>query len=220
MGERLQARRVGLARAGRRRFGATAACNRAAMAFQHRFPEFYIPAIQVHPRFPDESCREIERHHALGVRWIGELVGYLLGFADEYDSPGAFRIYDLAQSLGMTVNFHGNDLAQAARMAQAFPRLNFVLAHPGGSRDGFIDRAKLVATHPNLYLDLSGTGITRWGMIRHGIDLAGSGKFLFGTDFPICTPSSFIACVLEEPLTDAERAAILAGNFKRLLGLA
>jgi predicted TIM-barrel fold metal-dependent hydrolase len=200
-------------------FSSTAACNRAAMAFYVRFPDFYIPSVQANPRFPDESCRAIERLHARGARWIGELTGYASGYGEEYDTDGAFQIYDLAQRLGMAVNFHGSDLDQARRMCRAFPGLPFVLAHPGGGRDVYDGRVRLAAETPNLYLDLSGTGITRWGMIRHGVDIAGAHKLLFGTDFPVCTPSSFVACVLSEPLTDAERAAIFAGNAKRLLGL-
>ena len=40
--------------------------NDKALALRDQFPDFYIPGIQVHPRFPDESCqeelREITRH--------------------------------------------------------------------------------------------------------------------------------------------------------------
>lgn len=200
-------------------FAATASCNRDALAFHRLLPDFYIPAIQVHPRFPDESCREIETSHPLGVRWIGELVGYCMGYGEEYDTPGAFRIYDLAQQLGMAVNFHGSDMAVVERMCRAFPRLPFVLAHPTANRDTIRARAQLAARLPNLYVDLSGTGITRWGMIRACCDIAGPEKFLFGTDYPICTPESFVACVMSEPLTDHERALIFAGNFLRITGI-
>lgn len=58
--------------------------NDLALAFRDQFPTFYIPGIHVHPRFPQESCAEIERCCGQeGVRWIGELVGYMMGFADD-----------------------------------------------------------------------------------------------------------------------------------------
>jgi predicted TIM-barrel fold metal-dependent hydrolase len=200
-------------------FGPFAASNKLAMEYQRQFPDFYIPGIQADPRFPKESCREIEKHYALGVRWIGELAAYVLGYKDEYDSPGAFQIYDLAQRLGMPINLHVGDLGQVAQACEAFPRLPFILAHPRADKNSIMDRAKMAARYPNCYLDLSGIGITRWGMVRYCCDTAGAEKFLFGTDYPVSTPESFTVCVLSEPLSDRERALIFAGNFKRLTGL-
>jgi hypothetical protein len=47
--------------------------NDKVLALQDEFPDCYVPAIQVHPHFPDESCREIERCcGGEGVGWIGE----------------------------------------------------------------------------------------------------------------------------------------------------
>jgi predicted TIM-barrel fold metal-dependent hydrolase len=82
-----------------------------------------------------------------------------------------------------------------------------------------VERVQLTAKYPNLYMDFSGNGITRWGMVRYCCDTAGAEKFLFGTDFPVCTPESYVACVLSEPLNDRERALIFSGNFKRITGL-
>ena len=201
-------------------FAPTAASNKAATEFRDLFPDFYIPAIQADPRVPVESCREIEHYHATeGVRWIGELVGYIMGYGDKYDSEGAFQIYDLALQLGMVVNLHDSGLEAVDRMCKAFPRLPFVLAHPGGGKDAIKERIKFVAEHPNLHLDISGTGVTRWGIIRYFIDEAGAEKLLFGTDFPGCTPASFVACVLSEPISDKDREAIFSGNFKRITGV-
>jgi predicted TIM-barrel fold metal-dependent hydrolase len=57
-------------------------------------------------------------------------------------------------------------------------------------------------------------------MLRHGINIAGSHKFIFGTDFPIINAIMQVQGVLAEHLTDAERQAVFSGNFKRLLGMA
>lgn len=201
-------------------FARTALSNKAALAFRDRFPEFYLPAIQVDPRYPEDSCRELEQYHAReGVRWVGELAGYFVGYGDAYLPQGASAVYALAQELGTPVNIHCSDVGMVARLCEAFPRLAFVLAHPGSSKDVFLARLDVVARYANLHMDFSGTGITRWGMLRHAVDQAGVEKFLFGTDFPICTPASFVSCVLSENLTDTEREAIFAGNFKRLTHL-
>ncbi|MFH1708962.1 MAG: amidohydrolase family protein [Planctomycetota bacterium] len=201
-------------------FEPVAALNRTALAFKEAFPDFYLPAIHIDPRYPEESCREIEACHRKGVRWIGELVGYMMGYNEDYYPKGSAPVYDLAQSLGLPVNFHSSDLPNVDRICKAFPQLNFVLAHPHDRKQEAVERLKLVAAHKNLHLDLSGSGVMRWGLIRHAIDTCGAEKILLGTDAPICNPAMYVQCVLAEPLSDAERTAVLGGNFKRLTGFA
>lgn len=193
-------------------------CNTASLEFQRLFPDFYIPAMQVQPRFPDESCREIERlHREHGVRWIGELVGYMHGYGEEYATKGAFQIYDLAAELGMVVNIHCQDLDVVAKACRAYPNLPFVLAHFMNDKESFPPRAKLTAELPNLHMDISGSGVHRWGSLEYGVRIAGANKFLFGSDFPINAPATYVACVIREHITDADRRAIFSGNFKRLM---
>ena len=151
--------------------------NRDAFRFRDQFPDFYIPGIHIHPHFPQESCRELERCHAEGLRWIGELVGYYMNYGDHYMQDGAKTIYQKADDLGMVVNFHCGDLNVIRKMCEEFPNLRFVLAHPGNTADCRL-RVQLVKNYPNLYLDLSGTGVMRLGMIRHAVDKAGSDKIL------------------------------------------
>ena len=130
-----------------------------------------------------------------------------------------FHIFDLAQNLNVPVNFHCASLDVIRTMCEAFPSLPLVLAHPQTQKQAFLDRLDLVIQYDNLLLDLSGSGIMRWGMIRYGIDRAGMHKFVFGTDFPISNPAKYVACVLYEPLTREEREAVFSGNFKRLTGV-
>ncbi|MCX7704790.1 MAG: hypothetical protein N2115_00845, partial [bacterium] len=35
--------------------------NDTALSIRDRYPDFYIPGIQIHPFYPDESCKEVER---------------------------------------------------------------------------------------------------------------------------------------------------------------
>jgi len=65
-------------------------------------------------------------------------------------------------------------------------------------------------------MDLSGTGLFRWNMLKYGVDLCGADRFLFGSDFPICSPGMNLYGVLSENLTDAECRLIFSENFKRL----
>jgi len=191
--------------------------NDSALQLRDAYPHFYIPGASIDPRYEQESCKEIERLAKAGVKWVGELVGYLFGYGEEYCSPPALTIMQTISKAGMTVNFHCGNLEVVEALAKAMPQLKLVLAHPGDG-DNFMRRIELVAKYPNLYLDISGTGIDRYGMLRHAVDKAGKDKMLLGSDYPINNPALYVQAVCFEPLTDAEREGILSANVLRLIG--
>ena len=75
---------------------------------------------------------EIERMDRQGVRLIGELVPYMMGWK-EYALQEAAPIFELAQEKGMTVNVHPTTAQDLEQFAAMYPRLNILVAHP---RDG------------------------------------------------------------------------------------
>jgi predicted TIM-barrel fold metal-dependent hydrolase len=191
--------------------------NERAFRVRDRLPDFYVPAIQVHPFFPEESCREVERCCGReGVRWIGELVGYEMGYGDDYGSQGALTIMRAAEEYRVPVNLHCGDLEVLERVCRTVPGLPIVLAHPSQEKETLRSRLACVGACDNLYLDISGSGISRCGMLRKAIDTVGKDKILFGTDYPINNPAVYVHGVLFEDLTEAERGAIFSGNFERL----
>jgi predicted TIM-barrel fold metal-dependent hydrolase len=193
--------------------------NREALAFRDRFPGFYIPGINVHGNYPDESCAEIEAlYEQEDIRWIGELVAYMMDY-QSYASEAMFKIYELIQAMDLTVNIHPYGLEEIEKVCRNFPRLKLVVAHPTSGKNEILARFELIKKYPNTYLDLSGSGVFRWGILRHGIDVAGKEKFLFGSDFPICSPGMMLQGILAEKLSDDELEAVLSGNFKNLVGI-
>jgi len=115
--------------------------NDKALALRDQFPEFYIPDIQVHPHFPDESCQEIERCCAgEEVRWVGELVGYMMGYGVEFASKDALKIMNVIREYDAVVNIHCHDLDVIDNLCRSVPDLKIVLAHPGGGKQEFLDR--------------------------------------------------------------------------------
>lgn len=194
--------------------------NEAALRLRERYPDFYMPAVLAHPDFPDESCAEIERAvRQEGVRWVGEIAWYDFGAQDKLDSPAAASIFGLVQDLEIPLQLHCNDLAVVRKLCERFPQLSIVLAHPRQELDQIKARVALVPEYKNLYLDLSGSGLHRYGMLWYAIDHAGAEKFLWGSDFPIGGPAGFLADVLHEPITDRDRVLVLSENFKRLTGI-
>lgn len=198
--------------------GAMQKCNAACFEFAEMFPDFFIPGIIVHAAFPEESCAEIEKYHQTGkLHWIGEIVPSSTG-TNNYAIEELFPVYELASDLGLPVNIHPADPADVAKVAELFPKLNVIIAHPG-EKPSYLEKLELMKKLPNLHLDLSGTGLFRWGMLRHGVETVGAERFLFGSDFPICNAAMNRAAVLAEEISDSERELIFSGNFRRLTGL-
>ena len=192
--------------------------NDRALQIRDLLGDFYIPGFHVHPDYVDQSCREIERMHNLGVRLIGELVPNYYGWND-YSCSAFDEILTAAEQYDMVVNFHSLDDDQMDAMVSAHPNLVLIAAHPNTMEryQRHLDRMKL---SKNYYLDLSGTGLFRHRMLRYGIDLCGADRFLFGTDFPVCNPAMYVGGVMMDSLLTAkEKKMILAGNAKRLLKL-
>ena len=76
--------------------------------------------------------------------------------------------------------------------------------------------ASRIAEYPNLHLDISGSGIDRYGVLREAVRVAGKEKLLFGTDYPINNPAVYVQGALFESLSDEEYAALFRDNFLRL----
>ena len=192
--------------------------NNRALELKKQYDGFYIPGFHVHPDYVEESCAEIERMHNIGVTLIGELVPYLHNWRD-YSLKSFDEILDVATQYKMVVNFHSLDDDQMDRMVLKHPETVFVAAHPG-EYNNYMRHLNRMKMSENYYLDLSGTGLFRQGMLRRGIDEVGVERFIFGSDYPTCNPSMFIGGVaLDTLISEEEKSMIFAGNAKKLLNL-
>lgn len=194
--------------------------NEDALRIRDQFPA-YIPAIQVHGAFPQESIAELTKlYHEEGIRYIGELVPYIMD-TGEFNTPGMIEILKEAGKLDMVVNFHGGTRETVEPVLKNCPGLKVILAHPGEpwGPSGAKVRFDFVAEYENLYMDTSGHGIFRWNMLRYAVDVCGVKKLLFGSDMPTCSAGMYLFGVLSENLTEEEFRLVLGGNFKRLTGI-
>ena len=190
--------------------------NAAALKLRELYGDFYVPGFHVHPEYIRESCEEIERMNSSGVKLIGELVPYIHGWSD-YSCKGFSEILDVAEQYEMVVSFHSMGDDQMDDMVKNHPNTVFVAAHPGEYGD-FMRHMERMKMSDNYYLDLSGYGIFRHGMLRHAIDEFGAERFLFGSDYPTCNPAMYIGGVLLDiMITDKEKEMIFSENAKRLL---
>ena len=191
--------------------------NRYALAVQDKYPEFFIPGINVHPEFPEESCAELEYLvKEKQIKLVGELVGDYLG-CEKFAIRKADDIWDLICELDLTVSLHIHSVEDTANLLKRFPQMKLIVAHTTADEDEYRARLELVRKYPNTALDISGRGPLDWGLLRYGINIAGVEKIIFGTDFPLRNPGMFVAGVYAENLSNAELQAIFSGNIRRLI---
>ena len=194
-------------------------CNDDCFEFAGMFENFFIPGLLIHAAFPEQSCAEIEKRFSTGkLHWIGEIVPYSTGTM-QYSAESLFPVYDLAQERGLPVNIHpGSGVEDICRIAENFPELKIVIAHPG-EKPSYMEKLAAMKKFKNIHLDLSGTGIFRWGMLQYGVKEVGAERFLYGSDFPVCSPMTNLAGIKAEKLAAADEKLIISENFRRLTGL-
>lgn len=194
--------------------------NDHALAVKEVYGDFYEVGFHIHPDFLAQSHAEIDKMAKLGVKIMGELVPYINGYT-QYATPQMHELVSHATEKGMVVNIH--TAPKADDDIDAFVRQNpdatIVAAHPGEYTTLLRHLARM-QHHEKYYLDLSGTGIFRLGMLRRAIDEGDIHRILFGSDFPVCNPSAYVGAVtLDHLLSEEEKSLILCENAKRLLCL-
>jgi len=196
------------------------------------------PVVTVEP-----SKKEVSDAVKLAEQYRKEVKGFKirLGYTKASAvSPVFGDLYDFAQGEGLPVLFHTGDTALSNgdlskshpltldQLANRREELKIILCHFGNP--WFNDVAELIYKHPNVYTDMSGltTGggsyaekFSHWlaKRISEAIYYAGGAeKILFGTDYPVTSPSDALSLVelLEVSRTDKER--ILWRNAKEVFG--
>lgn len=194
--------------------------NTEALKLKESFGGRYVVGYKVHPLFVTESIKEVDKMNNIGIKLIGELVPYLDSW-DSYADKGLYAILDYAQNFDVVVNFHssGYSYDEIDNLVKDFPRIKFVGAHPGEYAD-LIKHIERLKKFDNYYLDISGTGLFREGMLKRLINEVGADRILFGSDYPTCNMAMFVGgVVFDSLLTDSEKEKILSLNAKKLFNL-
>jgi predicted TIM-barrel fold metal-dependent hydrolase len=179
-----------------------------------RFPG----ACVVNPLFIGEALREIEDcHRRFGFRWIGELCNYIEP-AWQYTSKEFAMLAGQAVKLNMVLQVH-TELDEMEYIVKTFQKATLVFAHFGDSREEahIFARIRAVAAHPNCYLDTSGYGHDRMGILEYAVKTIGPDRVLFGSDFAVNDPATVIARIRNAFLTEEEKRKVFSGNVRRLL---
>lgn len=195
--------------------------NEEALELKKLYGDFYYPGFHIHPTFVKESLETIEFMHQNGFRLIGEIVPYMHKWYDaglDFSSKPLQEILDLAGEYNMIFSYHtGPDWhEQMDKMIAANPGIIFVAAHPGEKKN-YMMHLERMKKFENAYLDLSGTGLFRYGMLREGIRQVGDERFLFGSDYPIGNIGMYVEGVCFEHISEESKEKIFYKNAERIL---
>ena len=149
----------------------------------------------------DEALREMEDcRKQFGMVWVGELCNYTVPY--QYTIKEFEQLVDQAVKLNMVLDVH-TELEEMEYIIGKFPQATIVFPHFGDDHEyeHIFKRIDAVAKHPNTYLDTSGYGHDRVGMLEYAVKTIGPDRVLFGSDFSINDPATVIARIDHAALT-------------------
>ena len=175
----------------------------------------------VNPNDTEFALTEIDRCVALGA------IGVKLAAARRADDRLLDPVAERAAAGGLPVLHHiwqhrrrhwpsqdASDGVELSRLAARHPRANFILAHIGGGGD-YQHTFAAVRDVPNVYLDLSGSGVDR-GMLDSAYTAVGAQRLLWGADVTLCTGLAKLWALEVIGLTSDELADVRWRNASRI----
>lgn len=188
-----------------------------------RFPNRISGYCTVNPNYPaEESIGELESHVAHGNLIAIKIHPSLHLY--RADGPGYRPMWEWAQLHRTPVLVHtweGDarcEPALLARLGKQYPDVPILLGHSGGGAAGRMQALDAAAEAPNLFLDLTGSGLPR-GLLEVMVERAGADRILFGTDVPFVDIRPQLGYVLFARIPDDAKRKILGLNSKRVFGL-
>ncbi len=196
--------------------------NRHALQLRDEYKGFYTPGFHIHPSFIDESIKEIEFMHKEGLKLVGELVPYMMGWRS-FEFDNLLKILEAVNDYGMVVSYHtpwNMTQEQIETILTKFKKINLVGAHPSSeNKDRHAQHIGLLKKYDNYWMDISGDGICRFATPRMFVNEVGADRILFGSDYPINSPAVYTEGLKCDLLTNEELEKILYKNAKRLLDI-
>lgn len=176
--------------------------------------------VTVNPNFTAHALEEIARGVEAGM------IGIKLAASRRADDPLLDPVCEAARRFRLPVLQHiwqhrrkewpgqeASDGVELCRLAARHPEVSFILAHIGGGGD-WLHTLRVARQHPNVYLDLSGSGVDG-GMLEAALRAAGAQRLLWGADVTLCTGWAKLR-YLELLLPPGELELVAGGNASRI----
>lgn len=166
--------------------------NDALLALQRQHPDVVRGYACVNPNYTAHARAEIIRCLDAGM------IGIKLAASRRADDPLVDPIAELASERRVPVLQHiwqhrrhdwpgqeASDAVELCALARRHPDVAFILAHIGGGGD-WLHSLHAVREVPNVYVDLSGSGVDG-GMLEACVASVGASRLLWGTDLTMDT---------------------------------
>ena len=177
--------------------------------------------VTVNPNDGEHALAEIDRCLAKGA------IGIKLAASRRADDPLIDPIAEEAARRGVPVLQHiwqhrrrdwpgqeASDGVELVRLASRHPAVSFILAHIGGGGD-WQHTLPAVAEVPNVFVDLSGSGVDR-GMLDRTVAAVGASRMVWGSDLTMETGLAKLWALGVIGLSADDLAAIRWRNAARI----
>lgn len=191
--------------------------------------------------FPSEApIDQLEEASSMGFRGVGELHPTIQGFSENKENW--YAMAEWCSDKKWPINLHVTEAMNLSHagyvstpfqdyldLATHFPELKIILAHFGGGIPFFEQNPKIKTLLKNVYYDTAACPLLYdMDIFRNMIQLVGSHKIIFGSDFPLkLYPSTkqppvmktFIEDIRSNGgLSELERQRIFSENIIKILG--
>jgi predicted TIM-barrel fold metal-dependent hydrolase len=203
--------------------------TRLAVACRQNGPDFLIPFGCVNPKSPDweEDLRRCHEEHRMpGIRVYPNYHGYSL------EEPAFARLLSLAASRNMIVQIARSIEDQRtqfplmivppvnpgplARLLPQLPQLKIVLLNGGGWAGEDAPGMQELRSAGNVYFDIAmNEGV---GGLDRLVASTSQSRVFFGSNYPFFYFESALLKVKGSDLTAEQKAAVMDGNARRLMG--
>ncbi|MEN6315018.1 MAG: amidohydrolase family protein [Clostridiaceae bacterium] len=193
--------------------------NRMTREAMEKYPDRILGHACVNPFNEQETISELQRcFEEWGFHAI-KLHPYYNGM--ESESSRYNTVFEYANAHSLTILWHyGASAAYLKELAAAYKNVNFVVAHYGGSWDGYRkdDILDLVRDVGNIYTDTA-SSVAWYGAFERLIDYVGAEKILFGSDAVFLDAAFQLGRINGADVERTAKEKVLGDNFKRLLAM-
>ena len=102
--------------------------------------------------------------------------------------------------------------------AKKYPELKIILAHLGGDQPNLCINAAKEIKFSNLKNAYLGTeSVREFYFVEQVVKIAGAERVIFGSDYNLCLPATYIPIIESLNISDAEKEMIFSGNILSLI---
>jgi len=198
----------------------------------HRFPKRLIGFCTVQPLVGDKAIKELQRCAQNGAKGVGEMRPDVQGY-DFNDSSLVKPVIQAVIEQDLIFMTHASEPVGHQYFGKgkitpeiiyplilSFPGLKLVCAHWGGGLPFYALMPEVKEAFSNVYFDTAATPfLYKPQIFKHVVDIVGSDKILFGSDYPLLSPKRIIDQLESVELSPEDRDKILGGNARKLLAI-